>query len=188
MRPIRLFTLPRRAEFFAAASPTSCQLVTIGSSRKMSAGTRITGNAAMASRGPTQQRSHSMSGKSRKLRSLRRSAFEQQGGCCYYCKRPMWLTEPERHAAAHGLTRKQARALQCTAEHLLPRKDGGTNDPVNIVAACLFCNHRRHARPRPLSPERYSGFVQRRLRTGRWQVWAVPGQEANSVCNRVAIP
>lgn len=106
---------------------------------------------------------------STKLATIRKSAFEHQQGRCYYCRLPMWLRDSHKYAARYGLTRKQATLFQCTAEHLLPRKDGGGNATPNIVAACRFCNQRRHTRSKALSPERYKALVSRRLQKRRWQ-------------------
>jgi hypothetical protein len=73
---------------------------------------------------------------SRDIRKIRLVAFEKQMGCCYYCCMPMWFAEPELFASNHGITENQAKQLQCTAEHLTTRQDGGTNVSENIVAAC----------------------------------------------------
>ena len=32
----------------------------------------------------------------------------------------------------------------CSADHLVPRHDGGMTEPGNIVAACRKCNSERH--------------------------------------------
>jgi len=53
--------------------------------------------------------------------------------------------------------------LQATAEHLVARCKGGTDAPDNIVAACRFCNTRRHQTKHPLTPEAYARRVQARL-------------------------
>jgi hypothetical protein len=34
-------------------------------------------------------------------------------------------------------------SFACTAEHLLPQSQGGTDDPQNIAAACKLCNNSR---------------------------------------------
>lgn len=98
----------------------------------------------------------------------RDSAFALQRGCCYYCGLPMWQCDPEAFASSHRLTLKQARLLRCTAEHVLPRCDGGTHERANIVAACWCCNTRRHARRRPMDSQRYRAFVRRRVARGGW--------------------
>lgn len=105
---------------------------------------------------------------SSKLGRIRQSAFEQQQGVCYYCKQPVWLGEPDRFAAKYRLTPKQLAQSRCTAEHLQARKDGGRDEPLNIVAACAFCNRRRHTRAKPLSPDRFKRLVARRVQRGRW--------------------
>lgn len=58
--------------------------------------------------------------------------------------------------------------LQCTAEHLIPRSEGGSDMPSNIVAACLHCNGTRHKRKIPPSPGRYLSLVRSRIAEGRW--------------------
>lgn len=102
------------------------------------------------------------------LKTRRSAAFERQHGRCYYCGAPMWNENPADFAARHGLTRGAAERLRCTAEHLLPRQDGGPDSADNIVAACAYCNHTRHRTPRVLAPGDYRQRIQRRLRQRRW--------------------
>lgn len=102
------------------------------------------------------------------LATSRHTAFQRQSCRCYYCKLPMWQTDCPHFAKVNALTLRQARLLQCTAEHLLARKDGGSDLQSNIVAACLYCNQGRHRRGDDLSPNQYLEHVQKRLRKGRW--------------------
>jgi len=103
------------------------------------------------------------------IKRLRAHAFHLQQGLCFYCCQPMWLlTDPTTHARTYGLSLRQAMHLRATAEHLLARRDGGTNSPENVVAACICCNRRRHARPVALEPDRYRVLVQRRIAQHRW--------------------
>lgn len=102
------------------------------------------------------------------LALVRKAAFRLQSQRCYYCYLPMWQGSPFSFASAHGLSLKQARLLQCTAEHLIARQDGGSNTRSNIVAACRHCNQTRHKRPTPLSPDQYRQLVQQRLGKGGW--------------------
>ena len=95
-------------------------------------------------------------------------AFSKQKGRCYYCDSPMWLEGRSKFAAMHGITRKLAKSLRCTAEHLLARQDGGTDEMQNIVAACSFCNSMRHRVPNALSPVEYRKEIKLLLRC---QVW-----------------
>jgi hypothetical protein len=39
-----------------------------------------------------------------------------------------------------------AKPAQVTLDHLIPREDGGSHDPGNLVMACLSCNSARGAR------------------------------------------
>ena len=96
------------------------------------------------------------------LQHSRNLAFHRQGGRCYYCG--VTMSPP----SASGCDR-----LTCTAEHLLPRSEGGDDKPDNIVAACYHCNQTRHRRKRPPRHDRYLLYVQRRVRAGRWHPWWV---------------
>lgn len=80
-----------------------------------------------------------------RLLRLRRQAYKRQHGLCIYCCCPMWEVDCPQFARAYGLTADLARGLQCTAEHLHARRDGGRNVKANIAAACLRCNLGRHA-------------------------------------------
>jgi hypothetical protein len=103
------------------------------------------------------------------LSKHRSKAHELQGGRCVYCGVVMWAADCATFAKRHGLTLRLARWLQCTAEHLQPRRDGGQNSAENIAAACLFCNLRRHARRRTIpTPEQYRALVQSRVSRKAW--------------------
>lgn len=90
----------------------------------------------------------------RQLSQHRDSAARKQGGHCWYC----------------NVLMRESGPLQCTAEHLLPQSEGGRDGRDNIVAACLFCNSRRHSRPTPMTPEEFRRHVQQRVSKGRWNV------------------
>jgi 5-methylcytosine-specific restriction endonuclease McrA len=102
------------------------------------------------------------------LKSLRSKAYSQQDGRCHYCGFLMWQSDPAEFAHTHALTLSQAHRFQCTAEHVVARQDGGLNAASNIVAACLFCNHTRHARKKPLPASAYKTFVTSRLQQSKW--------------------
>jgi hypothetical protein len=80
----------------------------------------------------------------------------------------MWLEGRSKFAAKHGITKKLAKRLRCTAEHLIARQDGGTDDRGNIVAACLHCNATRHQASEALSPDEYRKHVMRFIRRQEW--------------------
>jgi 5-methylcytosine-specific restriction endonuclease McrA len=90
-----------------------------------------------------------------RLQSLRARAFAHQNERCYYCDLPIWEDDPHAFASRYGITIRQARAFQCTAEHLVARCDGGKTVSSNVVAACRHCNVTRHKRKRVLEPERW---------------------------------
>ena len=69
---------------------------------------------------------------------------------------------------AQAATRRALKRFMCTAEHLLPRSQGGKDRASNIKAACLFCNQTRHRTKAPKTPQRHRQHVQQRLRKGKW--------------------
>ena len=99
-----------------------------------------------------------------KLRQLRELAFNAQHGRCCYCGSAMWLASP----SELDLRPSAALRRQCTAEHLLARKDGGRNTRDNIAAACWLCNQRRHQRKHPLCPSAYRELVCLLIAKGKW--------------------
>lgn len=105
---------------------------------------------------------------------VRQLAANRQRFRCYYCALPIWSDSPEVFISKYGLTKAQAQQLRCTAEHLHPKSLGGANSKSNIVAACWYCNHKRHARPQPFDPSVYRRFVQQRISKGRWLAATLP--------------
>jgi hypothetical protein len=102
------------------------------------------------------------------IKRFRASAFLRQHGRCIYCHKSMWLSDPAHFAVEQKLTLKQALRLQCTAEHLCAKKNGGGDTVVNIAAACLFCNRYRHIRKAELTPEQFQVHVSKRMACGGW--------------------
>lgn len=113
-----------------------------------------------------------------KLQRLRRQAFMAQNYRCFYCLFPMWERNPGQFALDHGLKPRLAKHLKCTAEHLMARQDGGGNTLENIVAACLWCNGRRHSARVHNAPDpaTYKAKVTALIAKGRWH----PVTAANS--------
>lgn len=102
------------------------------------------------------------------LKNIRKKKMIEQGGRCYYCGLVMWENALEPIAQARSRSAASLWLLQCTAEHLHPRSEGGADTADNIVAACWFCNSRRHRQKQPPAPEDYRAYVQRRMGKGRW--------------------
>ena len=102
------------------------------------------------------------------LVKLRQKAFARQDGRCFYCSSPMFEGDAEEFTRRLRAPAGLAKHLKCTAEHLQAVKDGGKNVAANIVAACLFCNSRRHQRKCPPEPQHYKRFVEARIRRGKW--------------------
>lgn len=108
-----------------------------------------------------------------KLVRYRKSAFIAQSGRCFYCELPIWEEDPESFAHTHKLTQAQARWFQSTAEHLKARQDNGKDVADNIVAACLWCNHKRHMRKIAPNPNIYKQLVKERLGNGQWHSFSI---------------
>ncbi|MCE2723588.1 MAG: HNH endonuclease [bacterium] len=102
------------------------------------------------------------------LLAARSIAWLSQHRRCFYCQLLTWLGDPQDFCQATGLTPKQARPLQCTAEHLEPKSNGGSNNPSNIVAACRYCNQLRHRYKRVPSPEAHKTKIRSQVARGKW--------------------
>jgi hypothetical protein len=105
---------------------------------------------------------------SKSIKVKRYAAYVAQSCRCFYCTVPMWEGEPDQFAAKYGITLRQARLLLCTAEHLEPKSEGGSNAAANIVAACLNCNRTRHRARVPREPAAYRQKVRSRMARDRW--------------------
>jgi len=103
-----------------------------------------------------------------KLSNIRRTKMHAQQGRCYYCGLPMWDPKMDHDMPAICRTQSMQKNLRCTAEHLLPRSEGGANSSSNIVAACWYCNTRRHHRKQPPSPDAHRARVRERMAKGKW--------------------
>jgi hypothetical protein len=104
------------------------------------------------------------------LSSFRRRAFLQQGGCCFYCQQPIWEANAAVFAAKHKIPPRQVNWLRSTAEHVIALCDGGTDCTDNIVAACHWCNSRRHRGRQDRAPgaAAYCLWVRRMVAAGKW--------------------
>lgn len=98
----------------------------------------------------------------------RSHAFNNQAGRCFYCNQPMWTNQPEKFCNQYRISLKSAQLLKCTAEHVIARQDGGSNQRNNIVAACLHCNRTRHKTKNALSFDKYKAKVIRRMDQNKW--------------------
>lgn len=105
----------------------------------------------------------------KKLSKLRSRAFQRQCGLCIYCGLPMIPREAiDQFSTELTLSPQLAHEISATAEHLQARCDGGTDTEVNVAAAHLLCNARRHRmRPAP-PPDKYKAIVQAQLVSGCW--------------------
>lgn len=102
------------------------------------------------------------------IKKNRHQAFKSQLGLCFYCNQPMWEKNPNSFISKYGLKSSVVKHLQCTAEHLIPRSEGGNNSKQNIVAACRYCNSTRHMSKKVLNPENYKKFVLEKLKIKQW--------------------
>ena len=101
-------------------------------------------------------------------KAARHAAFLAQASRCYYCGTPMWERSPESFVSRYGFSRREVQLLRCTAEHLIARREGGSNAPENIVAAHAFCNHLRHKLPVPPAPLELRKRATQRMKACRW--------------------
>lgn len=101
-------------------------------------------------------------------KKFRSTSYYQQQGLCIYCEKPMWLDDIKAFAKQQSITTGQAKQSKCTAEHLIPKSEGGKNEQRNIAAACLFCNQTRHKSKHPLDPIKYKKRVMSRVAKDRW--------------------
>ena len=104
------------------------------------------------------------------LYKYRLKAFNLQQGRCIYCELAIWMHTPEAFAKQHEISTKGAALFKCTAEHLLAKQDGGNDCESNIVAACHFCNQKRHKCKSPKDPISYKQYVTNRLEKGKWNL------------------
>lgn len=104
----------------------------------------------------------------RQLQRARERAYISQQGRCYYCGFSMWLHVPEELSEPYNVSADAARPLQCTAEHLVARSDGGGHDEANIVAACIHCNQARHRLSPPPRADAHKRGVRLQVRNGSW--------------------
>lgn len=120
------------------------------------------------------------------LAKARLRAFIAQKGRCYYCGAPMWLNSLTSFCTEFELPASVAARLQCTAEHLVAKQDGGRDDGSNIVAACLHCNRLRHAFRPTTAPtaQKYAKRVAARIASGRWHLAPVKRLLASATSNR----
>ena len=103
-----------------------------------------------------------------KLKKIKLSKFKSQDGRCYYCCQPMWTGNSGEFCKTFNMSLPQAAKFQCTAEHVVARCDGGKDVSSNIVAACKFCNNKRHRAKVPLAEAAYGRKVRQRLLGGKW--------------------
>ena len=99
---------------------------------------------------------------------LREISSQRQRGRCFYCQVLLAPARLETFAQRFQLSLAQVRGLQCTAEHLRARKNGGKDEPGNIVAACLKCNQSRHSHGRDSSPEEHKASIAKQIARKQW--------------------
>ena len=106
-----------------------------------------------------------------RLAKLRSRAFFAQQCRCIYCHLPIWEGPyKDRLVSALGIPESLVPYLQSTAEHLVAQQEGGPDVPVNIAAACWWCNWKRHAHRHNCAPDpvTFQAEVQRLMAAKRW--------------------
>lgn len=102
------------------------------------------------------------------LALLRESSLQRQRGRCFYCHVLLAPAKFEAFAKRFKLSPEQVKPLQCTAEHLKARKDGGQDKPGNIVAACRKCNEGRHSHGNDFPPHKYKAQIAKQIAQHKW--------------------
>jgi 5-methylcytosine-specific restriction endonuclease McrA len=105
-----------------------------------------------------------------KTQALRRQALRQQGGCCFYCQQPIWEENPSKFSDDHSIPTRFLKWVRNTAEHIRACCDGGKDRQGNVVAACYWCNSRRHQGRQHRAPDSaaYRDWVQGKVGSGKW--------------------
>jgi len=67
---------------------------------------------------------------------IRRRLVLQQRELCIWCGNPM--IEVSLNQLPKEMTR--ARSMVATLEHIVPKREGGSDKPINLAAACVTCN------------------------------------------------
>jgi 5-methylcytosine-specific restriction endonuclease McrA len=80
----------------------------------------------------------------KRMKRCLRERIKQQNGQCIWCGRRM-APLGDRHK--HPLHK-----LAPTIEHVLPKRQGGSNAQINLVAACYGCNTKRGGAPAATTP------------------------------------
>ena len=124
------------------------------------------------------------------LSRLRESSLQRQRGRCFYCNVLLAPAKSEAFAKRFNLSPDQVRPLQCTAEHLKPRKDGGKDKRGNIVAACRKCNESRHSHGKDLPPDKHKAQISKQIAQKKWHKAYVfeRGLLDASVCSMFTLP
>lgn len=94
----------------------------------------------------------------------------------------MWAGDPTPFIKMFGLSERQSKFFQCTAEHLQAQCEGGEDTKANIAAACWNCNQTRHRATKPLEPAEFQKRAQRCVGKGGW----LPSGLAAKVARRAA--
>jgi 5-methylcytosine-specific restriction endonuclease McrA len=109
-----------------------------------------------------------MKTKRKPLKIPRTQAFIKQKGLCYYCQFPMWNKDPSEVLKKYNVSMKNLAHFKCTGEHLIAHSEGGSAKQSNIVAACWYCNSKRHQRKKQPNDIQFQKFVQYRIKLSRW--------------------
>ena len=81
------------------------------------------------------------------IRAARVDAWTRQGGLCFWCR--------------SAITRDEV-----TAEHMVPRSQGGSNQSWNISAACKLCNLARGT----LNATKFRSMLRGKVPMRRWHI------------------
>lgn len=81
--------------------------------------------------------------------AIKRQVWDSTWGHCWYCGKQLILAEPKNPESREQVERWSV------VDHVIPKSQGGSDDPSNLVPACWVCNSSKGTR----SLEEYRLFV-----------------------------
>ena len=75
-----------------------------------------------------------------KRQNARRGSSTQQG---YGAE---WRKIRDEYLAEHPVCERCGRAKATIVHHIVPKREGGSDDPINLMAVCSLCHAQIHAR------------------------------------------
>ena len=81
----------------------------------------------------------------RHLQEHRRQQDENRGTASARGYGPRWRERRDRYLAEHPWCQRCGKRRPVLVHHILPKRDGGSDEPVNLLALCNLCHAQVHA-------------------------------------------